>query len=162
MLALLTTLSERVTLLRIAACSLQTRYPVLTWTSSADPVDVRPAWQFLVTFNPEFSCTMLQVATESPATTTATSSPPKGSPLKTIDLKAFQAVVAAAAEKLKVPGAMVVLRTPQGNFNVAVGTTELGAQTPPTADTHFRIASNTKTMTAALIVLLAQDGKLKF
>src|SRR6185503_3092231 len=60
------------------------------------------------------------------------------------------------------PGAMVVLHTPQGNFAAAVGTTELGAQTPPAADTHFRIASNTKTMTAALIVLLAQDGKLKF
>ena len=29
-------------------------------------------------------------------------------------------------------------------------------------NTHFRIASNTKTMTSALIVLLAQDGKLKF
>ena len=61
-----------------------------------------------------------------------------------------------------VPGAMVVLRTPQGNFDAAVGTTELGTQTPPDADTHFRIASNTKTMTAALIVLLAQDGKLQF
>ena len=66
------------------------------------------------------------------------------------------------AKELKVPGAVVVLRTPQGNFDVAVGTTEIGAQTPPDADTHFRIASNTKTMTAALIVLLAQDGKLKF
>ena len=99
--------------------------------------------------------------TASSATTTATSAP-KESALKTIDPKAFQAVVEAAADKLMVPGAMVVLRTPQGNFNVAVGTTELGAQTPPAADTHFRIASNTKTMTAALIVLLAQDGKLKF
>ena len=57
---------------------------------------------------------------------------------------------------------MVVLRTPQGNFNAAFGTTELGAQTSPDAITHFRIASNTKTMTAALIVLLAKDGKLKF
>jgi D-alanyl-D-alanine carboxypeptidase len=61
-----------------------------------------------------------------------------------------------------VPGAVVVLRTPQGEFTASVGTTELGAQTPPKASTHFRIASNTKTMTAALIVLLAQDGKLKF
>jgi D-alanyl-D-alanine carboxypeptidase len=33
---------------------------------------------------------------------------------------------------------------------------------PPNANTHFRMASNTKTMTAALIVLLAQDGKLQF
>ena len=61
-----------------------------------------------------------------------------------------------------VPGAFVEIRTPQGSFTAAVGTTELGKQTPPDANTHFRIASNSKTMTAALIVLLAQDGKLKF
>ena len=101
-------------------------------------------------------------AESQPATTTATGSAPRGSALKPIDSAAFQAVVAAAAKELFVPGAMVVLRTPQGNYDAAVGTTMLGAQTPPAADTHFRIASNTKTMTAALIVLLAQDGKLKF
>lgn len=82
--------------------------------------------------------------------------------LKPIDPAAFQAVVEKAAKDLYVPGAMVVLRTPQGEYRAAVGTTELGAQTPPEAETHFRIASNTKTLTAALIVLLAQDGKLKF
>jgi D-alanyl-D-alanine carboxypeptidase len=97
------------------------------------------------------------------ATTTAAAGSASTNPaLKTIDPRAFQAVVETIAEQLKVPGAMVVLRTPQGNFNAAVGTTELGAQAPPAANTHFRIASNTKTMTAALIVLLAQDGKLKF
>ena len=95
------------------------------------------------------------------ATTTATSLAPKNSALKTIDPQAFQTVVEAAAKQLKVPGAMVLLRTPQGNFNAGVGTTELGVQIPPAANTHFRIASNTKTMTGALIVLLAQDGKLK-
>ena len=95
------------------------------------------------------------------ATTTATSLAPKNSALKTIDPQAFQSVVEAAAKQLKVPGAMVLLRTPQGNFNAGVGTTELGVQLPPAANTHFRIASNTKTMTGALIVLLAQDGKLK-
>jgi len=95
------------------------------------------------------------------ATTTATSLAPKNSALKTIDPQAFQSVVEAAAKQLKVPGAMVLLRTPQGNFNAGVGTTELGVQIPPAANTHLRIASNTKTMTGALIVLLAQDGKLK-
>jgi D-alanyl-D-alanine carboxypeptidase len=100
--------------------------------------------------------------TASSATTTVASSAPKASALKTIDPKAFQAVVEGAVENMKIPGAMVVLRTPQGTFSAAVGTTELGRQTPPDANTHFRIASNTKTMTAALIVLLAQDGKLKF
>ena len=57
-------------------------------------------------------------------------------------------------------GAMVLLRTPQGEFTVSYGTTLLGATSLPGADTHFRIASNTKTMTAAVIVLLAQEGKL--
>jgi D-alanyl-D-alanine carboxypeptidase len=100
----------------------------------------------------------------SPATTTTetATSAAKPAALKTIDPKAFQAVVEAAAHKLNVPGTMVLLRIPQANFDVLVGTTELGTKTPPAADTHFRIASNTKTMTAALIVLLAQDGKLKF
>ena len=97
-----------------------------------------------------------------PATTTAATAAPKNSALKTIDPQAFRAVVEAAVEQLKVPGAFVLLRTPQGTFNTAVGTTELGKQAPPDASTHFRIASNTKTMTAALIVLLAQDGKLTF
>jgi D-alanyl-D-alanine carboxypeptidase len=100
--------------------------------------------------------------TSASATTTTATSAPKNSALKTIDPKAFQTVVDEAAAKLKVPGAMVVVRGPQGNVNAAFGTTQLGMQTPPAPDTHFRIASNTKTMTAALIVLLAQDGKLKF
>src|ERR1700720_4528374 len=43
---------------------------------------------------------------------------------------------------------------------VTYGTTTLGAKIPPLADTHFRIASNTKTMTAAVIVQLAQEGRL--
>jgi len=117
-------------------------------------------------------CVALLLSTCSPTTEpstfflssapTTTTAPASNSALKTIDPQAFQAVVDATAKQLKVPGAMVVLRTPQGNFNAAFGTTELGAQTSPDAITHFRIASNTKTMTAALIVLLAQDGKLKF
>ena len=101
-------------------------------------------------------------ALSSSATTTATSAAPQASALKHIDPKAFQTVIDTAAKKLMVPGAMVLLRTPQGEFTASFGTTELGAQTPPAVNTHFRIASNTKTMTAALIVLLAQDGKLKF
>lgn len=93
---------------------------------------------------------------------TTTGAAPANSALKSVDQQSFQAVVDAAAKAVKVPGAMVVLRTPQGTFNAAFGTTELGKEIPPTADTHYRIGSNTKTMTAAVVVLLAQDGKLKF
>ena len=64
------------------------------------------------------------------------------------------------AHELLIPGAVVLLRTPQGEFAVTYGTTLLGAKSPPRADTYFRAASNTKTMTAAVILQLAQEGKL--
>ena len=82
--------------------------------------------------------------------------------LKPLDPAALRATVEAIAKELMLPGAMVLLRTPQGDFAFGYGATELGGTTPPRADTHFRAASNTKTMTAAVILLLAQDGKLGF
>jgi D-alanyl-D-alanine carboxypeptidase len=95
-------------------------------------------------------------------TTTTTGSPSASPALKPVDQASLQAAVEKAAKEMLVPGAMVALRTPQGSYTAVVGTTELGKQTPPDANTNFRIASNSKTMTAALIVLLAQEGKLKF
>jgi D-alanyl-D-alanine carboxypeptidase len=100
-------------------------------------------------------------ATNSGTTTTARS-PSTSSALRPIDQAALQAVVENATKEMLVPGAVVAIRTPQGSYVAAVGTTELGKQTPPDVNTHFRIASNSKTMTAALVVLLAQDGKVKF
>jgi D-alanyl-D-alanine carboxypeptidase len=82
--------------------------------------------------------------------------------LKRFDPVALQGTVEATAKELRLPGAMVLLRTPQGEFAFGYGAMELGGTIPPRADTHFRAASNTKTMTAAVIVLLAQEGKLRF
>jgi D-alanyl-D-alanine carboxypeptidase len=82
--------------------------------------------------------------------------------LKPFDPAALRATVEATAKELMLPGAMVLLRTPQGDFAFGYGATELGGTTPPRADTHFRAASNTKTMTAAVIMLLAREGKLGF
>jgi D-alanyl-D-alanine carboxypeptidase len=81
--------------------------------------------------------------------------------LKPFDPVALQETVQATAKELMVPGAMVLLRTPQGEFAFGYGSTALGVTNPPRGDTHFRAASNTKTMTAAVIVLLAQEGKLR-
>ena len=80
--------------------------------------------------------------------------------LKPIEQAAFQATLAATAKELMVPGAMALLRTPQGEFVLTYGTTKLGAATAPGAETHFRIASNTKTMTSAVVMLMVQEGKL--
>lgn len=105
-------------------------------------------------------------ATSTPlASSGRSATPPAGktaasSTLKQINQAALQAMVDKTARELGVPGALVLLRTPQGDFTATYGTTMLGTATPPSADTHFRIASNTKTMTAAANLLLAQEGKL--
>jgi len=110
-------------------------------------------------------CPAVAIAAPAPSTEAGTDSEPgatkASSTLKRIDPAALKAMVDRTAKELVVPGALVLLRTPQGDFTVSYGTTELDAVNPPTADTHFRIASNTKTITAALIVLLAEEGKLK-
>ena len=107
------------------------------------------------------SCSSTPSTTSDSATTTTAGSPSASSALKPVDQAALKAIVDKATKEMLVPGAVVAIRTPQGSYTVAVGTTELGKQTPPDMNTHFRIASNSKTMTAALVVLLAQDGKLK-
>jgi len=83
-----------------------------------------------------------------------------GSELKSISQTALESIVTATAREMQVPGAVVLLRTPQGQFTVNYGTTQLSTASPPSPDTSFRIASNTKTMTAAVIMQLAQEAKL--
>ena len=75
---------------------------------------------------------------------THTSTSNNSSPLRRIDLAALQATVGKTAKELKIPGAVVEVRTPQGSFTAAVGTTRQGAEVPPKGDTHFRIASITR------------------
>ena len=108
------------------------------------------------------SCAGAPASDTAATTPTAAAPSPSASPLNTIDPGNFQDVITKAADALGVPGALVLLQTPQGTFTAKVGTTEIGTQTPPEPDTHFRIASNTKTMTGALTVLLVQDGTLAF
>jgi D-alanyl-D-alanine carboxypeptidase len=82
--------------------------------------------------------------------------------LQPIDPASLRTRIEGLANELMVPGAMVLLSTPQGNVVFGYGTTELGTTNPPRANTHFRAASNTKTMTAAAIVQMVQEGKLGF
>src|SRR5438132_10872110 len=101
-----------------------------------------------------FGVALLIAACSRPGSTAGSSA------LKPIDQAALQTMVDTTAQELLVPGAVLLLRTPQGEFKVTYGTTQLGTTSPPRADTRFRIASNTKSMTAAVIVQLAQEGKL--
>jgi D-alanyl-D-alanine carboxypeptidase len=92
---------------------------------------------------------------------TKTSAGPADAPgLKQIDRAALETAVDTTAKDMMVPGALVLLLTPQGKFTVSYGSTQIGTTNPRRSTTHFRIASNTKTMTAALIMQLAQQKKL--
>lgn len=81
--------------------------------------------------------------------------------LKPLDPAALQHAVDTMGRELMLPGALVLLRTPAGDFAYGYGATSFGGSTTPRGDTRFRIASNTKTMTAAATILLAKDGKLQ-
>jgi D-alanyl-D-alanine carboxypeptidase len=93
--------------------------------------------------------------------TDSTVPPAAASGLRMIDRAALQALLDTTVADELVPGAVVLLRRPQGEVTAAAGTVERGVERPPDIDTHFRIASNTKTMTAAVIMQLAHEGKLQ-
>src|SRR4029453_7240683 len=90
----------------------------------------------------------------------AACSRPGPSALNPIKQAALQTMLDTTARELLVPGAVMLLRTPQGEFKLTYGTKQRGTTAPPRAAARFRIASNTKSMTAAVIVQLAQEGKL--
>ncbi len=60
-----------------------------------------------------------------------------------------------------IPGAVVLISSPdQGDWTGAFGTRTWGTDEPIQVADHFRIGSNTKTMTSTVILQLAQEGKL--
>ncbi|MFE4835968.1 serine hydrolase domain-containing protein [Arthrobacter sp. NPDC056691] len=65
------------------------------------------------------------------------------------------------AKELLVPGAAMMLRTPQGDVSLTYGVTSAGGSTSVSLDDHIRIGSVTKTWTGTVILQLVQEGKLK-
>jgi len=60
-----------------------------------------------------------------------------------------------------IPGAVVLISSPdQGDWTGTFGTGTLGEQDPMVVGDHFRIGSNTKTITSTVILQLVQEGKL--
>lgn len=65
------------------------------------------------------------------------------------------------AKEFGAEGAFLLMRTPEGEYTASYGTTERGKSIEPTADTVFRMGSNTKTMTGTVILQLVEEGKLQ-
>jgi D-alanyl-D-alanine carboxypeptidase len=78
----------------------------------------------------------------------------------TLDKAAVSTQLEQLAEEMMVPGAAVLIRTPEGEVSATFGTTELGGVTPVSLDDHVRVGSNTKTWTATAILQLVQEGKI--
>jgi CubicO group peptidase (beta-lactamase class C family) len=72
-----------------------------------------------------------------------------------INYDSLKTVINSVVIELGIPAAFVQLQTPQGSFTFSFGCKNDDYL-------HFRIASNTKTMVAAVIVQLAQEHRIKF
>jgi len=81
--------------------------------------------------------------------------------LQKIDLATLDGIVKSVAENLQIPGAVAILKTPDGDLTVKYGTGARGQNNPVDPAEHVRIGSNTKTMTGTVILQLVQEGKIK-
>ena len=67
-------------------------------------------------------------------------------------------LVEQGMREMAIPAAIVLARTPDGTWTAAFGTREIGVDDPVTTEDHFRIGSNTKTMTGTVLLQLVDDG----
>jgi D-alanyl-D-alanine carboxypeptidase len=61
-------------------------------------------------------------------------------------------------DEMQIPCAVVMIRSePKGDWSATCGTRRLGTDDPVTIDDHFRVGSNTKTMTGTVVLQLAEE-----
>jgi D-alanyl-D-alanine carboxypeptidase len=74
----------------------------------------------------------------------------------------LRAEMPALLKESAIPGAVVLVESPgKGNWSGTFGTAVLGKRVPMKIGDLFRVGSNTKTMTATVILQLVEEGKLK-
>ncbi|BCJ73649.1 D-Ala-D-Ala carboxypeptidase [Catellatospora sp. IY07-71] len=74
---------------------------------------------------------------------------------------ALDAQIQKIMKDMSVPGAVVMITSPQqGDWTKTFGTQTVGGGAPVAVGDHFRIGSNTKTMTGTVLLQLAQEGKI--
>ncbi|PTR26539.1 D-alanyl-D-alanine carboxypeptidase [Rhodococcus sp. OK519] len=98
--------------------------------------------------------------TSTSSTPTTTSAASSTVALQKLDLATLDGIVKSVAENLQIPGAVAILKTPDGDLTVKYGTGTRGQSNPVDPAEHIRIGSNTKTMTGTVILQLVQEGKM--
>ncbi|MGD6978647.1 MULTISPECIES: serine hydrolase domain-containing protein [Citricoccus] len=94
------------------------------------------------------------------ACSTPSPGPTAASDTVNVDAGELQATFQDAAAALEVPGAFMLLRSPEGEVLGSYGTVSTDETLPPRSDHHLRVGSNTKTWTGTVILQLAQEGVL--
>jgi D-alanyl-D-alanine carboxypeptidase len=94
--------------------------------------------------------------------TSSSSSPATSAPGATPEYASeLGPMLAELVESMQVPSAVVVVRSSEfGDATFRFGSRVLGGDEVPATSDHYRIGSITKTMTATVILQLAQEGKL--
>ncbi len=95
-----------------------------------------------------------------PASSTPSSATTTSAALLPFDAATLRAEFERTAKELLVPGAVVLLQTPEGSLTASYGTGTRGADRPVSAQDHIRVGSVTKTWTTTVILQLVQEGKL--
>lgn len=97
-------------------------------------------------------------ATGPPAGAAGTS--PELSPAASLE-SAILPVLTDLMDELQVPGMVVIVDSPdRGTYEVALGVADVETEEPMELRNRFRVGSNTKTMTATVILQLVEEGKL--
>jgi D-alanyl-D-alanine carboxypeptidase len=97
----------------------------------------------------------------SPVTSTATTTTSTSDPSEPAYAGALRSTLAELVDSMKVPSAVVVVRSSTyGDATFAFGSLALGEDDPPSVTDHYRIGSNTKTMTATIVLQLVEEGKV--
>ncbi len=78
------------------------------------------------------------------------------------DARLFQEQVEEAARGSAVPGLVIALREPDGQFFVGVvGAADISTGAPMRVDSSFYIGTISQSMMAAMVFMLEEEGKLK-
>lgn len=100
-------------------------------------------------------------STSSPSTAPATASPSTASAaLQPFDAGTLRADFERTAKEVLVPGAVMLLVTPEGTLTASYGTGVRDAQRAVSTEDHIRVGSVTKTWTTTAILQMVQEGKL--
>jgi D-alanyl-D-alanine carboxypeptidase len=95
------------------------------------------------------------------AVSVALAAGPAGAGDSSLQAALQEAIAADVASDPAIPGEILTVRAPGIDETVATGFADVDAQTPLEPDTPFRVASMTKTVVAAAVLRLVEEGKLR-